>query len=156
MAFRFNFEITNPFAKDFNNNIIYWKDIVFAENKSFEIQLNGWDHKYLFQLAAHWDDKNYDHRGFGVELALFGFWLDLHVYDHRHAEEPTAEEIAWFEEDQAKNRALYDEREFLKEQRAMEKAIKRKEEKEKRDIINKEQGLARQAALAAEANTTKE
>ena len=86
MSFNFDLQMENPFVKrGYNNKMIYWKDITVAPHKSFEVQLNGFDFKYFFQLSFYWRDKSWDHYGVGFELALLGFWLDVKIYDHRHS-----------------------------------------------------------------------
>jgi len=145
MSIRLSFMIDNPFVKDYNNKTLFWKDIVFAKNKSFEIQLNGYDPKYLIQFGLHWHDSTWDHKGFGIELGLFGFWLDLNIYDHRHAEEPTEEEFLEWDAHRKIYLAETIAREDAKEFRAMEAAKQRKEDKAARDIVNKTEGLRRQA-----------
>lgn len=117
MSITFNFKLENPFV-DYTSKTLYWKDIVFAKNKSFEVQIEH-SPKTLFEIAFHWTDKTVDHKGFGIELALLGYWIDLHVYDHRHAEELTDEEIAEWEEDMADYRKQVDERELAKMQKTL-------------------------------------
>jgi len=84
--FRFHIMLTNPWVKDYRNDTWFCKTWVLSENKNFEIQINKFDPKLLFEIELCHRDRNFDHRGASADFGLFGFWIHFDFYDKRHVE----------------------------------------------------------------------
>lgn len=84
---RLRLTISNPFfkpGKDGGKDYFY-KHKTLSKNKSFEIQISKWSNistAFVFDLDLNW--KGDDHAGPHLEIDLFGFMLDVKIYDHRH------------------------------------------------------------------------
>jgi hypothetical protein len=82
----FNITLTNPWVKDYRNDESFVKTWSISKNKAFEIQLNKFDPKMIFEIDFWVRDSNMDHKGVSFDFGLFGFWIHFDFYDKRHTE----------------------------------------------------------------------
>lgn len=76
--------INNPFVRDYNNRVLLSKYWSVTRNKTLEIQLNGFDPKYIIELGFWFRDPSMDHWGVSFEIGLLGFWFQFDFRDNRH------------------------------------------------------------------------
>ena len=81
--FYFYIDIDNPFVEDFRNTIIFDKAISITKNKSFEIQINGFDPKSIFNFEFSIRTKQ-SHSGLKHTLTFFGIGYIIGFVDNRH------------------------------------------------------------------------
>jgi len=59
------------------------KTIQLTQNKSFEVQLSGWDATSWFDVSCKWDFKG-DHCGPKLTIEIYNIFFCVQIYDHRH------------------------------------------------------------------------
>ena len=65
------------------NYFTYFFHKQLSKNKSFEIELNHFGQFLKFEISFDWSFKT-DHAGPRFCLALFGLYLTMSIFDHRH------------------------------------------------------------------------
>lgn len=84
----FYIRIRNPFVKAIRHHDVknfYLKNLKLSKNKSLELQIyktSFSDDLFCLSLDTNWIGQ--DHAGPELEMGLFGFQVNLNIYDHRH------------------------------------------------------------------------
>lgn len=76
--------IRNPFAKDENCLLSWYKTIALTKNKTFEIELCSASMYNLFAISLDLGWRGRDHAGPELHVELFGFEVKIKIYDNRH------------------------------------------------------------------------
>lgn len=77
----FGFVIRNPFSQ--KHDLVYEKSVKITKNTSAEMCM--YRTNSIIGLGFYITGFKQDHRGFGVDLDLFGYNVDFNFYDNRHA-----------------------------------------------------------------------
>lgn len=75
----FNFSITNPWSQNWRT--IFYKHGLLTEHTAWEF--NGYETNHLIDINFKLSIAG-DHPGVFIMVGLFGYSLDLNVYDTRH------------------------------------------------------------------------
>lgn len=79
---KFWLALQNPFKCDEFKNY-GCKTVPLTTNKTFEIQLTHYAFNWFeINVDLSWNGR--DHAGPSIELNLFGYTLDVKIYDNRH------------------------------------------------------------------------
>lgn len=78
----FALRIYNPFKHDEFKNI-YCLEKLVAKNKAFKFEVTKYAH-YLFEFHLDLNIVGGDHAGPSLEVNLFGYTVDIELYDTRH------------------------------------------------------------------------
>ena len=86
---RFHFTLKNPFPVAYKNcnfdQIDYLEfDRSLTKNKAFSIQITKWAPTNLFSIGLDTCWFGQDHGGIGFDIELFGYFLNVNLYDKRH------------------------------------------------------------------------
>ena len=76
--------IRNPFAKDENCLLSWYKTINLTKHKTFEIELCSASMYNLFSFSLDLSWRGHDHAGPELHVELFGFEVTIKIYDNRH------------------------------------------------------------------------
>lgn len=84
------FKIGNPWHKT-NNSFgpkrswfHYWKNIKLSKNKNLEIQLDRFGLNEFFNISLSLEWNGHDHAGPEVCVSIFGYFMEIKIYDKRH------------------------------------------------------------------------
>lgn len=101
------FSLTNPWFKDTGDKFhtLYCKEECLKGHKYYCFQVSKYAATILeFKLDISWRGK--DHAGFDIEFTLFGYTVNLHIYDNRHWNDETNN---WYTKEEAEAEAkLYE------------------------------------------------
>ena len=86
---RFHFTLKNPFPiaykdRDFDQIDYLCRDWSLTKNKAFEIQFTKWAPTTIFSVGLDTCWIGQDHGGIRFDIELFGYFLNLNLYDKRH------------------------------------------------------------------------
>ena len=83
---RAGFSIKNLFKHQKTSKVTnyFYKTKRISKNKTFEIQIAKIEKYYLFKLDIDLELSGHDHAGPKFELELFGFMIDICLFDIRH------------------------------------------------------------------------
>jgi hypothetical protein len=82
---RFHFALKNPLkVKDFDQIDYVEYDRSLTKNKAFEVQFTKWPATTLFSVGLDTCWVGQDHGGIRFDIELFGYFLNLNLYDKRH------------------------------------------------------------------------
>ena len=78
----FHLSIKNPFAKDNFKNLLCkaWR---VSKNKTFEFEIIR-SAPSLFELVLVLEWSGHDHAGPEFNIGVFGYSINIHLYDTRH------------------------------------------------------------------------
>lgn len=80
-----HFTISNPFkTKEFDQIDYITYDRSLTTNKAFEIQFTKWRPTTLFSIGLDTRWRGCDHGGIRFDIEVFGYFLNLNLYDKRH------------------------------------------------------------------------
>jgi hypothetical protein len=75
----FNFNLRNPWSDRWNT--IWYKGGLLLEHKAWEF--NGYRTHHIIDIDGSLSFTG-DHAGFHLMIGLFGYSVELHIYDTRH------------------------------------------------------------------------
>ena len=80
-----HFTISNPFKTEEIDQIDYIEfDRSLTKNKAFELQFTKWPAHRLFSIGLCTRWYGTDHGGIRFDIELFGYFLNVNLYDKRH------------------------------------------------------------------------
>jgi len=80
----FNFRLENPWSKQREEVDYFYKTWHLYKTKYLEVEINRYGINPLFNFVLDLCWRGQDHAGPSIEIALFGFWINLKMYDSRH------------------------------------------------------------------------
>ena len=77
--------LANPFkVKSFNQIDYITFDRSITKNKAFELQFTKWRANTLFSIGLDTRWRGVSHGGIRFDIELFGYFLNVNLYDKRH------------------------------------------------------------------------
>lgn len=75
-------QIQNPYPKN-NFKAIWNRHRMLSENKAWETEIYK-DSECIFGLGFRFSFRGHDHAGLRINLGIFTYRFDMHIYDTRH------------------------------------------------------------------------